>query len=261
MFEILPLSDIHLGSAGCDISKLQETINYILASPNRYWIGIGDYLDCINITDHRFDPYSIDPRYNIPMLSRLIKTQTDDLISFLTPIKEKCLGLLTGNHEETIRLRYHHDVLYEICERWDMRGCNIGYDGFIRLRFIRNKSTNSPPASHVFVIYASHGFGGSRTSGPKVNRLEGVAHSFDADIIILAHEHKKVIAPPIIKLGLNERGDLIQKKQIAVMSGSFKKSYVQNATSYEEKAGYPPSDLGTVKIMVTPETRDLRASL
>jgi hypothetical protein len=142
-----------------------------------------------------------------------------------------------------------------------MRGLNIGYDGFIRVRFIRNKSTDSAPASHVFVIYASHGFGGSRTSGPKVNRLESVAHSFDADIIILAHEHKKVIAPPIIKLGLSERGDLIQKKQLAVMSGSFLKSYVKGATSYAEKSGYPPSDLGTVKIYVTPETRDLRASL
>lgn len=255
------MSDIHLGAAGCDIPKLEETINYIKESPNRYWIGVGDYCECINISDPRFDPYSIDPRYNIPMLSRLIKTQTSDILSYLTPIKDRCLGLFTGNHEETIRLRYHHDVLYEMAEKWDMRGINVGYDGFIRLRFIRNKSTGSPASSHVFVIYASHGFGSSRTSGPKVNRLENVAHSFDADIIILAHEHKKVIAPPIIKLGLTERGDLVQRKQIAVMSGSFLKSYVQGATSYSEKAGYPPSDLGTVKITITPETRDLRASL
>ncbi len=257
----MPISDIHIGSAGCDIRKLLETIKYIQDSPNRFWLGVGDYCECINISDHRFDPYSIDPRYNIPMLSRLIDTQKEDFMSYLDPIKDKCLGLLTGNHEETIRLRYHHDLLYEVCEKWNMRGCNIGYDGFIRLRFIRNKSTDSKPSSHVFVIYASHGFGSSRTSGTKVNRLEGVAHSFDADIIILAHEHKKVIAPPIIKLGLTERGDLVQHKQMAVMSGSFKKSYVQGATSYEEKTGYPPSDLGTVKIIITPATRDLRASL
>jgi hypothetical protein len=158
---------------------------------------------------------------------------------------------LTGNHEESARLRYHRDVTYDILKELDLLELNMGYDGFLWLDFAYCNSRA------VFKFYLSHGFGASRKSGAKVNRLEDVAHSFGANIIIMAHEHKKVIAPTLITLDLDDRGKLINRFQHACMSGSFLRGYVQNATTYVEKAGYPPSDLGTICISIKPWTREI----
>lgn len=45
------------------------------------------------------------------------------------------------------------------------------------------------------------------------------------------------------------------------MTGSFLRTYVENATTYGEKAGYSPCDLGVVKLMIKPNIKDIHASL
>ena len=109
-FTLVPIGDIHLGAAGCAVQRLNETIDFIASEPSVYWVGMGDYIDAINPSDKRFDPTSIDPSYNIKNLSQLITTQINDLKSMFRPIKDKCIGLLAGNHEDHIRKQFKWDV-------------------------------------------------------------------------------------------------------------------------------------------------------
>lgn len=255
-FKIIPIGDIHRGNVGCDEAKLRKTLQYIQDTPNAYWIGMGDYAECIQVDDKRFDEKSIDPNYRIAGISNLITTQMHDVVSDFMPIKDKCLGLLSGNHEETMRLRYKRDIMYEIGERLDMFDKLMGYSGFIRLRFERQAGTVT-----TFTIFACHGFGAARKSGAKVNRLEDVAHAFNADIILVGHEHEKIVAPPVLRLGLTQEGKLIEEEQYAIMTGSFLKGYVEKATTYIEKKMYPPTDLGIVEITVVPDDKSITASI
>ena len=165
-----------------------------------------------------------------------------------------------GNHEEKIRLNYNTDIGFQLQKEFGAP-C-LGYDGWVRLNFIR-KSPNAKAhdTSTIYNIYVTHGHCGAGKSGGKVNKLEDIATFMDADIILMGHGHKKVIAPPILKLGLNKEGRLVTRKQVAVMCGSFLRSYVENATSYAEKRGYNPCDLGVVKIMLKPDIHDVHASL
>lgn len=259
-FNIIPLGDIHIGNIGCDIPKLKEEIDYIKGKKNTYWLGMGDYIEAIQIDDPRFDELSIDPFYKIRDISQLITQQMQDIVRLFSPIRHKCLGLLSGNHEETVRLKYKRYIMYEIAERLGLIDKLLGYDGWIQLTFRREK----PKAKLSFTtynIYATHGFGAARKSGAKINRLEDVAHFMDAEIICLAHEHKKIIAPPLLRLGLSQQATLIQKKQLAVMTGSFLKGYIQHGQTYVEKKGYAPADLGVVKIILKPDIKDIHASL
>lgn len=249
-FILIPIGDIHLGSAGCDQAKLKETIKFIETNSHAYWIGMGDYIEAINPSDPRFDPYSIDPSYNIKDLSSLITTQVEDIKAYFRPIKDKCICLLTGNHEEKVRTRYYRDVTLEMANEFNVK--YIGYTGFIRMRF-KNPTGNG---RRVFDIYAEHGYGGGRTSGPKVNKLESLARKFDVDLILSAHVHQKVIAPPIIRISVDHRNQkLVARKTHAITTGSYKKAFVLNADSYEEKFGYGPSDLGSIKIRLYPRYR------
>jgi predicted phosphodiesterase len=253
-FNIIGLGDTHLGSVGFDEKHLLSIVDWIKHEPRTYWIGMGDYCECINPTDKRFDPYSISPSYNIRSLSRLINMQIEDITALLIPIKKKCLGLVTGNHEETVRLKFNNDIGWTLAKNLGVE--NLGYDGWIRLCFSRQGGTRV-----CYEIYVTHGHCGAGKSGAKVNKLEDIANFMDADIIMMGHGHKKVIAPPVLKIGLDNVGNVTSRKQIAVMTGSFLRTYVENATTYGEKAGYSPCDLGVVKIMLKPDTKDCHASL
>ena len=259
VFNLIPLSDIHLGNAGCDIPRFKAMVQWIKDTPNCYWIGLGDYLDSICISDKRFDPLSIDPEYRIKDLSNLVNQQLTYLLTILLPIKDKCICIYTGNHEEALRQHSYIDIGLELARKLDVP--YMGYDGFIQLIFKREGDRDGKQPSSSYDIYCTHGFGGSRRSGGKVNKMEDVAHNFDADLVIMAHEHKKIIAPPVLRLGLNSGGKLIQKKQLAVMSGSFLRGYVEGHSSYVERFGYPPTDLGMVRIQLKPDVHDLHASL
>lgn len=172
---------------------------------------------------------------------------------FLKPIKNKCIAFVVGNHEEKIRLSYNFDVGYQLQK--ELGAPCLGYDGWVRLNFIRQIQHT------VYNIYITHGHCGAGKSGGKVNKLEDIATFMDADIILMGHGHKKVIAPPILKLGLDDKGNLTTRKQVAVMCGSFLRGYVENATSYVEKRGYSPSDIGVVKLMLKPDIKDVHASI
>ncbi len=253
-FNVIGLGDMHLGSVGFDEKHLLSTVKWIKETPRTYWIGMGDFVEAINPTDKRFDPYSISPSYNIRSLSRLIATQIEDITAILKPIKNKCLGLVTGNHEETVRLKFNNDIGYILAKNLGTE--NLGYDGWVRLCFARLDADKV-----CYKIYVTHGHCGAGKSGSKVNKLEDLAGFMDADIIMMGHGHKKVIAPPVLKIGLDDRGNVISRKQIAIMTGSFLRTYVENATTYGEKAGYSPCDLGTVRIVLKPDTKDVHCSL
>ncbi len=45
------------------------------------------------------------------------------------------------------------------------------------------------------------------------------------------------------------------------MTGSFLKGYVEDSSSYVERQGYMPNDIGVVKIMIKPYHDDIHASL
>jgi hypothetical protein len=168
--------------------------------------------------------------------------------------------LVVGNHEETIRLKYNNDIGYQLSK--ELEAPCLGYDGWVRLQFSRKSpEQRSRTSNTIYHIYITHGHCGAGKSGAKVNKLEDIATFMDADIILMGHGHKKVIAPPVLKLGLDKEGNLTTRKQIAVMCGSFLRSYVENATTYGEKKGYSPCDLGVVKIMFKPDIKDCHASL
>lgn len=262
---LIGLGDIHLGHAGCDKQKLIETIEYIRQKPNCYWVGMGDYAECINVTDKRFDAQSVDPDFTIKDLGDLVKKQYEIIKKLLFPIRDKCIAILCGNHEETVRLKNYRDIASGLAEELKVRPKQrlyLGYSGFIRLK-LKRMARKGKYHSIVYLIYAHHGWGSARTSGAKVNRLDNFTRGFDADLIMIAHEHKKIIAPPVTMLSVPLRGErrLIERKRIAVMTGGFLRGYQEGIQSYVERKGYNPSDLGVVRVILKCERHDIHASL
>jgi len=259
-FYVIPIGDIHIGNIGFDEQKLRRLVKWISEKENVFWIGMGDYCECITLSDKRFDIKSIDPQFR-DKLDNLVPSQVALLAEILAPIKDKCIGLHEGNHDRKVRLKWQYDVVYEL---WRALGCKesikILQDSAItRLRFIRLVNTNSKTPSYTFDIFSTHGNVGGRKGGAKINRLEDCIGFFDADIYLIAHSHIKATESKCVVYA-DQNMNLQHKKKVLAVTGCFLNGYVQDGSSYVEQMMLPPTATGVVKIMLNPRKHDIHIS-
>jgi hypothetical protein len=87
-----------------------------------------------------------------------------------------------------------------------------------------------------------------------INPLYHAANGFNADIILFGHDHNKM-ADYIPRMELtNNKGCLkVKSKKILIArTGCYLKGYEAGRVSYATKALYPPTDLGSLTIKLTP---------
>lgn len=246
-FVLYPIGDIHIGARACDLDSLRATVRDVEKDDSAVWIGMGDYAENINISDKRFDLKSVDPRF-LSRLDDLPNACFEELLELFKPIAGKCIGLLTGNHEETLRLKYSHDVHGALCLRLGVK--NLGYDSMIRLKFVREGKGNP---SSVVTVFASHGTIAGRKDGAKMNRMGELAMNFDADLYLVGHGHSQIIGRSA-RLEVPESGELKLRERLrmACMTGTFRKSYERDTRDYSEKAHHSPPVIGCPKIVIRP---------
>lgn len=252
-FTLIPIGDTHIGNKGCDLHRLRELIEWIRQKENCYVICMGDYCDCINYTDPRFDPRTVEDKY-LNDLSNAVAMQTEDFIRVITPIADKIIGFHRGNHEELIRGRYHWDVMHEIYKAFGKPELND--TAITRFHFKRNKNRDI----HCFDVFSQHGRVGGMKGGNKINRLEDMIGYVDADIYLIAHAHIKE-AEIKTQLFLDNRHHIRHKKKILGVTGSFLRGYTEGSSSYVEKWMLPPTDLGVIKITIIPDKDDVHVSI
>ena len=162
---LYPLGDMHLGVVHCDEDLLRATVEQIRKDKDALWLGMGDYGDCITPSDFK--------RWDGKILASWMKDHSDNIgptqvrrvNEILSPIWDKCLGLIEGNHDENIRRYNHYDFMNELLLLANKKH-EVPYAGvscFVRLNFKRKNSTES----HDFIIHARHGEGSARTSGAR----------------------------------------------------------------------------------------------
>ena len=261
MITIVPLFDLHLGAARCREDKLQSVIEDIRQADNTYWIGGGDYCDFINRSD---------PRHKESDLAKwlhgeddIAKVQCQHLLKLLVPIADKCIGVLSGNHEAQILRHYERNVYAFILEAIKDAGkhteqLGLGYRGFITLRIRRAEQHTT-----TLRIFAEHGFGGGRLKGGDVLNSQRVFAYFDCDVYLAGHRHKAHLIPHSM---ISVRGKTIKRTtRIAAMPGSFRDITLSHEESdpggYEDMKAYPPGDAAGVRIHFEPDAGILRGEI
>lgn len=262
IFEVIPLGDIHIGSAACDETLLKTTIDYIAADPvHRRWIGMGDYCDFINIKDPRFDSTSLAQWITTKALSDLAGAQIERAVSLLKPIASQCLCLVEGNHEAAVRRHYERDVYREIGIAIKQAGgfeqdhnLLIGYTGWMMLTFHRSDEPRGRSYTVKFNLH--HGFGGGKLAGGKALNMQRWLWTHDADIIIFGHSHNASSYREAIEM-IDKGGKLHLVTKRGLYSGTFMRSNGEGYDTYSERAGYLPLPVGGVMISIRPGAETL----
>ncbi len=208
---------------------------------------MGDYAEFITPKDKRFDP-------NLKSIADWVETdniahcQTEWLAKLLTPIKKKCLGLLYGNHENSIRIFNHDNVQKNLCDALEVT--NLGFSCFLRLRFHRDNSNER----HIIKGCFTHGSSSAITEGAKLMALVRWMKSMDADFYGYAHIHD-YMPKSLSRMTVTDEGKIKSKTVIGATTGAWFRTYTRGIiASYGEQKCYPPTEMGCAVFTINPNT-------
>ena len=244
---LIPFGDIHRSAPLCHQERWLEFCDWAKRKKGAYFLGMGDYDDLASASERII---LADPNLHESSrltLEDLYRSHTLRLAKEIGFMKGRIIGIMGGNHYGQMQNGTTTDNL--LAEK--LETTYLGVSTFIRLRIITVRNTRF----HVD-IWAHHGKGASRLAGGSINRVQQMAEASEADIYLMGHDHKKSVAF-ISRLGLEEnvRGESVKLKQRKVLlarTGSFLKGYVPGHASYIVDGAMSPTDLGVIKIELTP---------
>lgn len=241
--EIHPMADLHIGDSQCDYKLIMERIEHIKNTKNAYCILDGDLMDTA-IASSIGDTYAANLQ---PM------EQLKHCVKIFEPIKDKILAVLPGNHENRVYKSDGIDTTELMCSQL---GILDRYSLTTALLFIRFGETKHRHRRQLYTIYCTHGSGGGRKEGGKVNRLADLASIVDADIYIHAHTHLPLI--------FKEAYFRVSGANSSV--ASVDKLFVNTSAmlcygGYGDKAGFKPASKASPVIYLNGHKREMTAKL
>ena len=253
-FKLFCVGDIHAGTIHCVENDIKAKVSEIAKTKNVYWIGMGDYGEFITPKDKRFDPSQksitewVEP-------DNIAHCQTEWVCKLFQPIYKKCIGLLYGNHEESIRVFNHDNVQKNICGELGVD--NLGFSSFVRLFFRRENSNES----HIIKGAFTHGRSSAVTKGAKMIALERFMNSFDAHIYGYAHVHDYMPNPKSFQTLADRpfgQSKIKAEESMGVITGSWFRTYTQGIiASYGEQKVYPPTEICCAMFTINPNTGEI----
>lgn len=183
--EIHPMADLHLGDNNSDYKLIVERIEHIKNTPNAYCILDGDLMDTA-ICSSIGDTYgaNLQPMEQLKQCVKLFKPLADE---------GKILVVLPGNHEDRVYKSDGLDMTELMCAQLGIPEKYSPTTALLFIRFGKAKSHGRENVRQLYTMYVTHGSGGGRKEGGKVNRLADLASIVDADIYIHAHTHLPLV--------------------------------------------------------------------
>lgn len=174
--KVYTFADWHIGDASCNMDSIKKQIEQVQNEENAYCILNGDLVN--NATKN-----SVSDIYSATLSPM---EQIDCLVKLLMPIKNKILAITSGNHERRTYRGDGVDIVKLVAQQLKLENRYSDSGAVIFLRFGWNAARKR---KHWYSIYTTHGCGGGRKAGGKVNRLEDLVGIVDVDIYIHSHTH------------------------------------------------------------------------
>lgn len=243
---LVVLSDLHYGNPYCSEKHFLRTVDWIANTE-----------DCVALLNGDLCESAI--RTSVGDIYHQVGSPDDQkkqVVKWLLPIKDKILGMTTGNHEHRIWRDSGTDISDYIAEKLEVPYRPEGMLYKLSFGDNNNRTADKP---YVFWIYITHGYGGARTRGAKAVKVERLSYWQLADIFAMSHDHEVNVAPSV-RLEADPRGTEIEN---GFMTGVVREKRIMliktNAHvkfgGYAEIGGFSPSDLSTPIInLLTPSS-------
>jgi hypothetical protein len=253
---VLPVGDIQWSGRDSEVAMgmLKRHIEWGVEK-GAYFLGMGDYIDFMSPSNRQRLAQSALYDTAIKSIDDKARSLVEDLyLKALKPSRGRWLGLLEGHHYHEYRDGTTSDQ--DLAERLDAPF--LGSCAFVRLMLQMTKTRRAP-----VTIWCHHGVGGGVTLGAPLNKLERLLVSWEADIYLIGHHHKKV-AGPIDRIepvwnGNRKDASVVHRTKIIACTGGFLKGYAPGECQgkvprggYVEQKMLNPVALGGVLVKIKP---------
>lgn len=241
--KIYTFADWHIGDSECNLKEIEEQIAEVRDDPNAYCILNGDLINNATKT-------SVSDCYSATMSPM---QQLEKLIELLRPIKNKIIAITNGNHERRTYKNDGIDIIKLVAKELKLDDKYADAGAVIFIRFGWNAMRKR---KHWYSVYVTHGSGGGKRAGGKVNRLEDLVGIVDTDIYIHSHTHL-----PFVMKQAFYRSDSINSN-VSIVDKLFVNTSAQlNYGGYGQIYEFRPSSIKTPVIYLSGVKKDFYAKL
>lgn len=245
---IVPIGDIHAGDPSFtekQQSRLKQMINFVAAHENARVILMGDLVNVATRASKTAPWNQTEGEENI-------------IIKLFTPIKEKIITAIEGNHEMRLLDYANYSITQSIC-----RALQIPYGGLscvvnVKVRTVGRAEQKRGAFRQNYTFYCHHTTGGGSTIGGKINRVEKLRQMVvNADVYLGGHSHLLAASPVACAYVDSSHKKVEFKDQWVVDCGG----YLEWSNSYAEAKEYPPNKLGSPIIELQGRVHKIKVSL
>lgn len=241
--ELLILADYHYADPHSDHDAIQREVNYVRDHENAYCVLAGDLLDCA-LKSSLGDAYTnLSPMEELSAMSDLLQ-----------PISHKILAVVGGNHEARHYRTNGIDMTRLIAKQIGVEDKYSPDTALVFLRFGRDADPMHRHRPILYTIYLTHGSGGGRKEGGKIQRLVDYSNIVDADIYCVGHTH----LPASVKTGFarpNPGNSSVTYCTKLFVNAAAKLQY----GGYGDTGGFKPPCIDTPHILLNGERKEMRA--
>lgn len=205
---ICPISDVHLGAAEHMEKEWAKFCVDILSKPHAYIVLGGDLINnatrtsVSNIFEEKLRP----------------REQKKRMVEMLSPIKDRILCAVSGNHERRGVKDIDDDPSYDIMCKLDLEHLYRENIAFVKIQIGDVNGSGITNPTYSFAV--THGAGGGVLSGGVINRNERFGYVLDGcDALIVGHSHKPMISQPS-KIFVDTKNNKISIKPFKVITST-----------------------------------------
>lgn len=245
--EVMCVGDFHIGDTNHAPKVLSDIVDWASGAANRFITIDGDIFNAA-LTSSISDVYSEE--FTLDECVELFAKFIDDI----TP--EKILVCIDGNHDQRVWKSVGIDPVKYVCQSKGVRYSSGEAYVTVKLGcWDKSKPVDKRPMIN-YTIYVTHGVGGGRSAGGKVNSLMRLSEIVVADIYIQGHQHDPVIKPKVINEWNSKCNGIIEREQMFVVTGSC-----LERGGYAVAKAYPPVCTKSPVLTLSGESKQIKASI
>lgn len=251
---IYAIGDTHLDLRTSDHARLESFVALIARDPQAIAVFVGDLLDGRVPGRKHFDADAVRldflgnlksyVNYGLEVAEHLFKP----LIKAKVP-----LICVSGNHDEYLE---EIGLTAEFVRRLGGSARYLGGEGMIRVIANSPKRLRRDNGGHCVRIYATHGTGGGKRPGSKINNMQQYLEWVEADVLIAGHVHDGAIRI-IPSYTVRERGtlELVKRDRVMYRAPGFVERSISGVVTYAGRKGFPSADQGLQWVKYRPSER------